>query len=111
MEDRYRPIVRRAIADLTDDGRRLPTPAMIERVIVRTVQEARTAALADFAGDLYSDDEAAERLGVSARRVRQIATAGGLGAKLGRNTWVFRAADIDAMRARKTAPGPARKDR
>jgi hypothetical protein len=57
---------------------------------------------------LYTSDEAAAELGITRRRVLQLAESRNVGRKLGRD-WVFTNSDIDAMRVR--VPGrPATND-
>ena len=55
---------------------------------------------------LYTTREAAAYLGVHVTRVRQLA-ATGIGTRVGRD-WVFTAADLAAMAARRTAVGRPR---
>lgn len=52
--------------------------------------------------------QAADALGISASRVRQLAAQIAVGSKIG-NVWVFSNRDLQRLRARQTAPGPAPK--
>ena len=56
-------------------------------------------------GKLHSTAEVASQLGVSVRRVRQIAKSMEVGQNIS-GRLVFTDADIDAMRNRRTQPGP-----
>ena len=57
--------------------------------------------------DFLTTAEAAQELGVSAERIRQLIVGGALPAiKRGRQ-WSIRRADLDPLRRRKTTPGPA----
>ncbi len=59
--------------------------------------------------EAFTTKEAAERLGVSAARVRQMVLDGSLPAeKFGRDLVITRRA-LEAARQRKTSPGPAAK--
>ena len=55
-----------------------------------------------------STEQAAAALGISPSRVRQLAARHRVGAKIG-SVWVFSNRDLDKLRARQTAPGPAPK--
>ena len=55
---------------------------------------------------IYSADDVAVQLGISAFRVRQAARRWGLGKKVGRQ-WIFRAADVEAIRNRQGLVGGA----
>jgi excisionase family DNA binding protein len=58
--------------------------------------------------DLLTTAEAAQVLGVTAGRIRQLIVSGALPAiKRGRDRFIRRA-DLDPLRGRKTAPGPAK---
>lgn len=48
---------------------------------------------------LYTAQEVARLLGLSARRVRALAASRGVGRRIG-PLWVFAGADVDAMRVR-----------
>ncbi len=110
----YAGILQRALDILIPDG--IPShatrsPATIEAVLRKLAHDTREAALAEASFDLYSDDEVAEQLGITAARVRALATARGLGTHLGRgHTWVFRRQDIAAMRDRKPGRPPKARD-
>ena len=61
--------------------------------------------------ETFTTSEAAEELGVSAARIRQMVLAGELPAeKFGRDLVITRTA-IEAARQRKTKPGPAPKQK
>ena len=49
-------------------------------------------------------DEAAERLGLSAVRIRQLANDGRIGTKIGRD-WLFTAEELDAFATQERGPG------
>lgn len=55
---------------------------------------------------IYSADDVAAQLGMSGSRVRQAARRWGLGQKLGRE-WIFRDADVEAIRNRQGLVGSA----
>ena len=55
---------------------------------------------------LFTVEQAAEALGVSAIRVRQLCAAGTIRAEKLGWAWVIPAAEIERARRRKTAPGP-----
>ncbi len=48
----------------------------------------------------YTAEQAADMLGISPRRVRELAADRGLGTRMGARLLVFTAADVDAMRER-----------
>ena len=106
-DDRYAPIIRQGVEEAIGPGgvpSRPLSPATVRATIERTAHRARVAALAEAAFDLYSAAQVAERLRITPARVRALAEARELGAKLGQGpmaVWVFRMADIDAMRERK----------
>ena len=56
---------------------------------------------------IYTSDEAAAELGITRRRVLQLAESRNVGRKLGRD-WVFTPDDVDAMRVR--TPGRPAKE-
>jgi len=103
----YAPIVRRAVEALTGpNGARMVTEMLARTVIARAVHEARQRALTDSANDLRDANALAAALGISRQRVLVLARSRGLGAKIGRD-YVFRQADLDAMRERR--PGRPRR--
>lgn len=51
---------------------------------------------------LHTARDVAELLGISVRRVYQLAETRRLGRRLGPRAWVFTDADVDNMRVRKT---------
>lgn len=59
--------------------------------------------------EAFTTKEAAERLGVSAARVRQMVSDGSLPAKKFGRDLVITRAGLEAARQRKTSPGPAAK--
>jgi excisionase family DNA binding protein len=59
--------------------------------------------------ETFTTREAAEELGVSSARVRQMILEGHLPAEKFGHVLVIRAAALDAARHRKTSPGPAPK--
>jgi len=106
----YYSILQRALDILIPDGvpsHATRSPATIDAVLRKAVHDAREAALAEAAFDLYGVEQVAEELGITPARVRALATSRGVGAHLGRGeTWVFRRADIEAMRDRKPGRPP-----
>lgn len=64
--------------------------------------------------DLYSAQQAADLLGVTRAWLTRLAEQRGIGTRIGSNSpraqWVFTADEIEAMRERKTTPGPAPRD-
>lgn len=55
---------------------------------------------------LYTADQAGAELGITGRRVRQMAEAHGIGTRLGDKTLIFYPADLDRLRQRNTRRGP-----
>jgi len=53
--------------------------------------------------------QVAEKLGVSGRRVRQLAREYNVGSLLGRD-WIFEHSDIELLEKRKTKPGRAKQE-
>jgi Helix-turn-helix domain len=106
----YYGILHRALNILIPNGvpsHATRSPSTIEAVLRKAVHDAREAALAEAAFDLYSVQQVADELGVSERRVQQLAQSRGVGAQLGRGgTWVFRRQDIEALRERKAGRPP-----
>jgi hypothetical protein len=106
---RYAPIIGDAV-DALAARPRVISETGARAIVARAVHEAREAALAEAASDLYDADAAGLMLGIGGRMVRRIAAERGLGARLGEKTWVFRAADIEAMRDRAPrGPKPRRR--
>ncbi|MGH2604523.1 MAG: helix-turn-helix domain-containing protein, partial [Dehalococcoidia bacterium] len=63
-----------------------------------------------MAADLLTTNEVAAALGITPRMVRYAAKRDGIGRLVGRD-YVFSAADVEALRTRKTAPGRVRSTR
>ena len=57
--------------------------------------------------DFLTTAEAAQELGVSAERIRQLIVGGALPAMKRERNWSIRRADLDPLRGRKMTPGPA----
>jgi hypothetical protein len=91
------PLIQRAVADTMSNAR---SEHRVRAIIAKAVHEARNRGAAELAFDLRGVEEVAAQLGITGRRVRALAESRGLGAKVGKNTWVFRAADVEAMRER-----------
>ena len=53
---------------------------------------------------LYTTSEAADRLGITPGRLRQLARSGGYGQRFGRD-WIFTADDLQTLERRKTTRG------
>lgn len=108
----YYGILQRALDILIPDGvpsHATRSPATIAAVLRKAVHDAREAALAEASFDLYSVEQVANELGITGARVRALAASRGVGAHLGKGeTWVFRRADIEAMRKRKMGRPPKR---
>ena len=54
---------------------------------------------------LLTTEQAAQRLGITTGRVRQLARAGGYGQRFG-NAWAFSEDDLRTLALRKSQPGP-----
>ena len=74
----------------------------------RRRQGRRTSVAKVVIPRLYTAAQVAAELGITGRRVRQLAKARGLGQKIGPRALVFTEAEVDSLRVRKT--GRPRKD-
>lgn len=91
------PLIDRTVADILANAR---SEHRVRAIVAGAIHQARARGAAEQAADLYGVDHVATVLGITERRVRALAESRGVGAKIGRNTWVFRQQDIEAMRDR-----------
>jgi hypothetical protein len=97
--------IERAIDALTGGDRpRLLSPQLARHICEQLAHRVREAARSESVMELMTADDVAERLGITPRRVRQLAASLGVGWNTGRD-WIFRNSDLDALRARSTKPG------
>ena len=100
----YLTLVDRA-AELLSVGRQ-GTDRRSRDVLERLAHRVRTLAEDQALLSLRTTQEVADELGIDRSRVRRLADARGLGARIGRER-VFRPSDVDAMRSR--PPGRPRR--
>ena len=94
------PIIAAANRDALPNGIPVRSPATIRRIITRTAEQAYEAGHDAAVGDLLTPPQVAEILGIDRSRVLRLAKSRGVGWRFGRD-WLFRPADVDAMRERK----------
>lgn len=89
------------IDDETDPARGRTSPLIAQRVALDALWAGYQAGRADAIRELRTVADAAAELGVTVSRVYRLARSRGLGWQIGRGTWLFTQADIDAMRDRR----------
>lgn len=90
-----------AVADLTGGGIRPVSPAIAETICRRLAHHAYNEGRRIAITELMDVPAAAEFLGVSPRRVRQLALSRNLGWQVSRGTWLFRPDDLAIMQERR----------
>lgn len=98
--------IERGVSDLVDRPR-LIGAAVARTVLARVAWESYQRGRADAVAELLTTDQVAAALGVTDRRVRQLAEKRDLGWAIGRDR-LFRPEDVEAMRV-KGSPGRPRK--
>lgn len=75
------------------------SPAALATALAHAAMAGYQQGQHDALAEIATTAQAAIILGITERRVRQLADAGGIGWNIGRD-WLFSPADIEAMRAR-----------
>ena len=101
-------IVRRIDDDLgLDSGR--PIPVVAIRVALNAAHNAYQAGRHDAIRDLRTIEQAADDLGISVQRVRQL-VGGDIGWQISRGTWLLSGENVATLAARNTKPGAPKRE-
>lgn len=105
IDSRIAADIDRAVDALAGGDRpRLVSPTLARHICEQLAHRVREAARSESVMEMMTADDVAGHLGITPRRVRQLAARLGVGWNTGRD-WIFRPDDLAVLRERRTVPG------